>query len=140
MATYTSSVKTIRQFPFDDNLAMSRTILAGMPAVLLRALADALGLGIVELEPFVHIKERTLMRRVQTRGRLKPDESERMVRLMRIYSRAVDVLADEEMAKKWMSRPLRVLGNQSPLAAAATEPGAREVEHVLGRIENGVFS
>ena len=34
---------------------------------------------------------------------------------------------------------LRELGGRTPLQMTATEPGAREVERVLGRIEHGIF-
>ena len=34
----------------------------------------------------------------------------------------------------------RALGGATPLDFAKTEPGAREVENVLGRLEHGVFS
>jgi uncharacterized protein (DUF2384 family) len=35
---------------------------------------------------------------------------------------------------------VRALGGRSPLDFAQTEPGAREVENVIGRLEHGVFS
>ncbi len=42
--------------------------------------------------------------------------------------------------EKMLERPLRELGGRAPLQMAATEPGAREVERVLGRIEHGIFA
>jgi putative toxin-antitoxin system antitoxin component (TIGR02293 family) len=49
-------------------------------------------------------------------------------------------LEDEANARQWLNRPLKVLGGLTPLALSATEPGAREVEQVLGRLEQGVFA
>jgi putative toxin-antitoxin system antitoxin component (TIGR02293 family) len=140
MATPSPAAKAFRQYPFGDDLKMSKIVLSGLPSKVLRQLAAAFGIPIADMGAFVHIKERTLMRRIEANALLKPDESERAARLMRIYTRAVDVLADEDKAKSWLNRPLRVLDNQSPLTVAATEPGAREVEQVLGRLEHGVFA
>jgi putative toxin-antitoxin system antitoxin component (TIGR02293 family) len=45
-----------------------------------------------------------------------------------------------ERAREWFKAPNRALGNTTPFEYADTEPGAREVEDVLGRIEHGVFA
>lgn len=140
MATPSSAAKAFRQYPFEDDLKMAKIVLSGLPSKVLRQLATAFGIPIADMGAFVHIKERTLMRRIEANALLKPDESERAARLMRIYTRAVDVLADEGKAKLWLNRPLRALDNQSPLTVSATEPGAREVEQMLGRLEHGVFA
>ena len=60
-------------------------------------------------------------------------------RFMRIISLAASVLESETHAREWLNRPLRELGGRTPLQLTATEPGAREVERVLGRIEHGIF-
>jgi len=59
---------------------------------------------------------------------------------MRIISVAATTLESEEHAREWLTRPLRELGGQTPLQMTATEPGAREVERVLGRLEYGIFA
>ncbi|MGB9461150.1 MAG: MbcA/ParS/Xre antitoxin family protein [Candidatus Acidiferrum sp.] len=59
---------------------------------------------------------------------------------MRIISLAVSALESKDNARRWLERPLRELGSQTPLQLAATEPGSREVERVLGRIEHGIFA
>ena len=103
-------------------------------------MAIAFGLNPRGIAPIVNISEKTLLRRVAARGKLKPDESERVARLMRVYIRAVDVLSSEQKAKGWLAKPLQVLGGKAPLSLMASEQGAREVEQVLGRLENGVFA
>jgi putative toxin-antitoxin system antitoxin component (TIGR02293 family) len=119
---------------------MAEMVSEGLPATILRIVCDAFGLKFSGVAPIVNITEKTMLRRVAARGKLKPDESERVARLMRVYLRAVDVLEDEQKAKGWLGRPLRELGGKTPLALMASEQGAREVEQVLGRLENGVFA
>lgn len=59
---------------------------------------------------------------------------------MRLISVGVSTLESEDNAREWLRRPLRELGGQTPLELAATEPGAREIERVLGRIDHGIFA
>ncbi|HEY1792905.1 MAG TPA: antitoxin Xre/MbcA/ParS toxin-binding domain-containing protein [Opitutaceae bacterium] len=135
---------TIAQFlslPLDDDLEMARRVEKGIPASAIRLLGKALELGsIAQIAALVQMSAKTAERRVRAKARLAPDESERVVRLARILSRAETVLESHDNARKWMARPLAILGGRSPLAMSATEPGARAVEQALGRLEHGVYS
>lgn len=112
----------------------------GVPVLDLVAFGREVGFTAEELARLVRIPSRTYARRVAAKTRLKFDESERAVRLMRLYDRARQVLGTNEAAREWLNRPLRVLGDRTPLDFARTEPGAREAEAVLGRFEGGVVS
>jgi putative toxin-antitoxin system antitoxin component (TIGR02293 family) len=129
-----------KSYPLENDLEMAALILAGLPAAVLRRVGAFLGLRPAMVGSIVNINEKTLERRLKAHARLKPDESERVARLMRIISLAASVLESEEHAREWLKRPLRELLGQTPLQVAATEPGAREVERVLGRIEHGIFA
>lgn len=108
----------------------------GIPARSFVRLCEVLDVPRERLARVVQVPLRTLARRTT----LKPDESERILRIGRLYERACEVLGSPEAARRWLGRPLRALGGVVPLEHADTEPGAREVEDVLGRIEHGVFS
>ncbi len=126
-------------YPLEDDLEMAALILTGLPTTVLRKVAAFLGLRPAKVGPLVNINEKTLERRLKAHARLKPDESERVARLMRVISLAATVLESDTHAREWLNRPLRELGGKTPLQMTATEPGAREVERVLGRIEHGIF-
>jgi putative toxin-antitoxin system antitoxin component (TIGR02293 family) len=128
-----------KSYPLENDLEMASLILAGLPTAVLRKVAAFLGLRPAKVGSLVNINEKTLERRLKAHARLKPDESERVARLMRIISLAASVLESEAHARAWLNRPLRELGGRTPLQMTATEPGAREVERVLGRIEHGIF-
>jgi uncharacterized protein (DUF2384 family) len=49
-------------------------------------------------------------------------------------------LGSVDAAKGWMKTPNKSLAGQTPLEYRDTEPGARDVEDLLGRIGHGVFS
>jgi putative toxin-antitoxin system antitoxin component (TIGR02293 family) len=96
------------------------------------------GMPGAELAALVRIPERTLARR-RSAGRLDPDESDRLVRLARVFALALALFEGHlEGARRWLATPLEVLGGEAPLHAATTDPGAREVEALVGRLEHGI--
>lgn len=111
----------------------------GLPAAAFDWLKSELGLTAGELADVVHISRRTVSRR-KKEGVLKPDESERVLRLIRIYQRAAEVLGGRDEARDWMQEPNFALGDDTPLQFADTEPGARRIEQLLGQIEHGIIS
>jgi putative toxin-antitoxin system antitoxin component (TIGR02293 family) len=140
MATTESNHPLFDSYPLGNDLKMAELVLLGLPSSLLKQLSNALGLKPSGLAPIVNISEKTILRRVEARSKLKPDESERVARLMRVYVRSVEVFEDSGKARAWLGNPLRVLGGKSPIELMMSEQGAREVEQVLGRLENGVFA
>jgi putative toxin-antitoxin system antitoxin component (TIGR02293 family) len=109
---------------------------AGLPARAFGLLADTLEVSAERLARLLHIAPRTLARR----DVFKPDESDRILRLSCLFQRACDVLGGEPEARHWLQAPQWALGGALPLEFADTEPGTREVERLLGRIEHGVVA
>lgn len=112
----------------------------GLPATSVIVLAERLEIGKTVLSGKLGIPLRTLTRRLSQRSRLTAAESDRMVRLARVYANAVEMLGDDERAAEWLRTPNRVLGGERPLDQLDTDIGAREVEDLLGRIAYGVYS
>ena len=81
------------------------------------------------------VPEATYKRR---RDRLSAAESERTERLARIIAAAEYVWNDREDARAFLLNPHWELGGKSPIQAAASELGAREVETILFRIFYGI--
>ena len=64
-----------------------------------------------------------------------------LVRLGRIYSKAVELYeGNEEAALAWLKRRNKALGGVPPVDLIKTEAGALQVEHLIGRLEHGVYS
>ncbi len=123
-----------------DNPSLVTKVEEGVPVLDLVAFGREVGFTAEELARLIQIPSRTYARRVAGKSRLKLDEGERAVRIIRLYDMAKQALGTNERTRRWLSRPLRVLGGRTPLDFARTEPGAREVEAVLSRFEEGVFS
>ena len=111
----------------------------GLPASAFDRLRDELGLATEALADLAGVSTRTLARRKKRAEPLAPATSERLLRLARLYEIATDVLGDAEDARRWLKTPNVALGEHTPLDYADTEPGAREVEDLLGRLGHGVF-
>lgn len=109
-----------------------------MPADSFDQLRRSLNIFDSALSRIVQISKRALDRRRAT-GRLKTDESERILYLARVFDKAVDVLGSREKAESWLKKPARGLGGKIPLDYADTILGANEVINLLGRIEHGIF-
>jgi len=99
----------------------------------------AAGLTLKELATSLDLSPRSLQRR-RAEGRLARYESDRLYRLARIVALAKRYLGEDQTAKRWLRRPNRALGGRTPLQLIDTEPGARAVENVLGRIAYGGVS
>jgi putative toxin-antitoxin system antitoxin component (TIGR02293 family) len=110
----------------------------GLPFSSLSQLSKQLGISESRLADTICIAQRTLTRR-KKEGRFKTDESERVLRIARLFERAIEVLGSDHAAKLWFQSPVKGFGNKTPLEFVDTEPGALEVEAMLDRIEDGVF-
>ena len=88
----------------------------------------------------VNIPRRTLTRR-KLEGRFAPEESDRLVRASRVYSKALQLFdGDSQAASHWLLAPHRGLGGEIPVILSSTDVGAREVERLIDRLEHGVFA
>ncbi len=88
----------------------------------------------------IDIPRRTMTRRKRD-GRFLPDESDRLLRASRLFGRTLELFeGDRDAATDWLTTPQPALGGAVPLDVAKNEVGAREVERLVGRLEQGAFS
>jgi putative toxin-antitoxin system antitoxin component (TIGR02293 family) len=117
---------------------LREAIREGFPHAVLEELMRASDLTLKELAGALDLSSRSLQRR--RRGRLARFESDRLYRLARLLALAHESLGDTARASRWFKRTNRALGGVAPIAAIDTELGARQVEHLLGRIAYGGIS
>ena len=88
----------------------------------------------------IGIPPRTLARR-RVDGRLKPDESDRLLRLARVFGNALDLFGGNRVAATlWLTDVNYALGNVAPIDFARTEVGADEVDTLVAQIQQGIVS
>lgn len=84
------------------------------------------------------VPRRTLTHRRTRSEPLSREESDRAVRLARIAALAEQVFGDAERGWRWLRASKRQFHGRSPLQLTATEAGARLVEELLYRIDEGM--
>ncbi len=100
----------------------------GLPVKSFEKLGKKLGVSDHLLSQIVNIPTRTLTRR-KHQGRLNAKESEKVLRIARLYDKALDVFEDEKSTEKWLKEPARGLGGGHPLGVCqngAWRPGSRK--------------
>jgi putative toxin-antitoxin system antitoxin component (TIGR02293 family) len=123
-----------------DKIELSNQVIRGFPFKAFVTLMKTMHLTNQQLADLVQISERTLTRR-RKEGKLKSDESERLLRFSRLFTMALELFdGDRSAAQDWLSTKNRALQGQSPLEESRTEIGAREVENLIIRLEHGVIS
>jgi putative toxin-antitoxin system antitoxin component (TIGR02293 family) len=112
----------------------------GLPFKALEFFSSESGIGVGEIAALIELPERTLARR-KVAARLTSGESERLLRLSKAFEQAVRLFeGNVPAAVAWLKTPKRALGDKSPWTYLQTEIGAREVEDLMGQLEQGVFA
>ncbi len=111
----------------------------GFPFSAFEAVSKHLDISPQHITTVLGIPPRTVARRKAARH-LTPQESDRLYRLARAVSQALEVLGTVEKSRAWLKTPNRALGGDTPLDLLDTEIGARQVEEVLLRLNYGIFS
>lgn len=123
-----------------DYLKLAKKVESGLPFDTFERVGRVSGLSTDDLRSAIRIAPRTLTRR-RIEKRLSPEESDRLVSVSRLLSQAIELFeGDVKAALDWFTSKNRALGGISPLSAASTEIGSREVEALIGRLEYGVFT
>lgn len=118
-------------------LDLTDAIRTGIPYVAFLRATHSLKQTPLQLSRSLQFKTRTMARRKQQKGRLTPWESERLVRLARVVSRAEDILGSGDGALAWLERPNADLGGNTPFSLLDTDVGAEAVLNTLNAMHYG---
>ncbi|MEJ2219865.1 MAG: hypothetical protein P8X80_03520 [Desulfobacterales bacterium] len=88
---------------------MIQKVQKGLPVRSFEKLGKKLGVSDTLLSRILNIPMRTLTRR-KHQGRLNAEESEKVLRIAKLYDKALDVFEDEGATEKWLNEPARGLG------------------------------
>jgi putative toxin-antitoxin system antitoxin component (TIGR02293 family) len=126
------------QFMTSLNLDLE-SVEAGVPVATLANFVAASGMQAKDIYEVV-VPARTLKHRKARKQPLTADESDKLVRLVRVYDQAVRVLGEKEKALYWLSEPKRRFDGRTPIQMLRTDLGGRMVEEMLGQIHYGMFA
>jgi putative toxin-antitoxin system antitoxin component (TIGR02293 family) len=106
------------------------------PSVIKRL--STLGLERSEIDAVV-IPSRTLQHRRSRREKLTVEESDRVLRVIRVLSLTESIYGSRERALGWLRKPNTRLDGRAPLSLLKTDAGSRIVEELLIQIDEGMF-
>ena len=98
----------------------------------------ALGLQQAEIDAVI-IPRRTLQHRRSRREKLTVEESDRVLRAIRVLSLGESVYGNRERALAWLRKPHVRLDGRAPLSLLNTDTGSRIVDELLIQIDEGMF-
>jgi putative toxin-antitoxin system antitoxin component (TIGR02293 family) len=110
----------------------------GLPASVFSKMSGWLSIPQTELFDAVGLSRSTIATRMSNNQLLSPSESDKVIRLAKVFDRAADVLGTPEDGKKWLRREIRSVGGVQPITLLDTETGYELVMDTLGRIEQGI--
>lgn len=141
MATQLATVEHLLGVPprlGDARLGLANSIQSGLPVSALDHLADEVAPNDLRFK-FRLIPKATLDRRKKSASRLlTSEEGDRLARIAKVFSFAMDIYKDKDKVRTFLGRPHAMLDDKPPLdVALATGPGADAVINLLGRAAYG---
>jgi putative toxin-antitoxin system antitoxin component (TIGR02293 family) len=118
---------------------MVRKIRSGLPAGAFARIARHFPTSKDALARKLGMTTRNIHRKSLAGARLSPAESEKLMRLARIWNRAGDLFASNEAVAQWLMTPAPALGGMPPLDLLDTDVGANEVEGYITGLAHGNF-
>jgi putative toxin-antitoxin system antitoxin component (TIGR02293 family) len=97
-----------------------------------------LGFSRQEIDATV-IALRTLQHRRSRGEKLTVEESDRVLRVLRVLAMTETIYESRERALQWLRRENPRLEGRAPLSLLTTDTGSRLVEQLLGQIDEGYF-
>lgn len=124
--------------PVHNLTELDEVVAKGIPRTAFDALIDHLATGADEVTR-VSLRYRIIPRATYQRSRrLNQQHSETAERLARIYAMARALWQDDRAAQRFLLLPHPELRGRSPLDAALTEIGGRQVEEIIERGMHGL--
>lgn len=120
-----------------DDFELSEKVRQGARTESIEELRKA-GLTFGEVGDVV-IAPRTLKHRKARGERLSVNETERLLRVVRVLAFADRVFGSHEIALRWLRMPDDRLNNTSPLSLLTTEAGGHVVESMLWQIDENIY-
>ena len=138
-ASFSGRLAGLLGLPASENLEaeLAKTVPFCLELKVLDALKKE---GLTQDELLLVINKRTLTHRRRKGEGLKPDESDRALRIARLVLLAESIFGNHEKALEWLRTPQRRFSSHSPMDPMKSEIGGRLVEESLIQIDEGYFS
>lgn len=131
-----AAVFNLAQQPVDSLVALIRR---GLPATAFKTVALALNLSTETLARKLGVAPRTLARKQKSKTALSAEETEKLLRVVRVRHLAQELFTGDAAISAWLSTPAPALGGKAPIDLLDTDVGTREVEGLILGLAHGQF-
>lgn len=114
-----------------------RTIRRGIPARSFAEVASKVRLSKQDLARKLGLAQRTITRKQGAGARLTSEETEKVMRVVRVQHLARKLFTDDDAVAEWLRTPAPALEGIAPIDLLDTDLGAREVESLIQGIAHG---
>lgn len=130
---------TIFTFAQEPSAKLVKRIRAGLPAEAFIQIADRLNLSHEILAAKLGLTTRTINRKRKAGETLSSEESEKLMRVARVWNSARDIFTTDSAIAQWLMTAAVPLGHVAPLDLLDTDVGAADVEGFIKGIAYGNF-
>ena len=110
----------------------------GFPSYSLEQIAAQLGVSKQSIISGLKLVHRTISAREKAKKPFTMEESERLMRVVRVQRLARQVFTTDEAVAEWLRTPDRSLGMKAPLNMLTTDIGTAKVENLAKAMIHGV--
>ena len=110
----------------------------GFPSYSLEQIADQLGVSKQSIISGLKLVKRTISAREKAKKPFTMEESERLMRVVRVQRLAREVFTTDEAVAEWLRTPDHSLGMKAPLNMLTTDIGTAKVENLAKAMIHGV--
>jgi len=121
-----------------SELAQIAAIERGFPSYSLEQIANQLGVSKQSIISGLKLVKRTISAREKAKKPFTMEESERLMRVVRVQRLAREVFTTDEAVAEWLHTPDRSLGMKAPLNMLTTDIGTAKVENLAKAMIHGV--
>lgn len=132
------TANSVLDLPARPVTAQIAAIEQGLPASTLGRIARQLGVPKLSIIKSLRLAQRTVTARERARERFTAEESERLLRVLRVHRIAREAFSTDAAVAEWLNAPDRSLGMKTPLEMLATGLGAAKVENLAQAMVHGV--
>lgn len=125
---------------FDNKIKLNQLIRSGLSYSLFETMRDKSPFSKDEWAAFLDVSIKTLDRYKQNNKHFKASQSEKIIGMMEVLERGVDVFGKMETFKHWLYSSVHAFGDIRPIELLSTSYGRALVLDELTRIEHGIFA
>jgi putative toxin-antitoxin system antitoxin component (TIGR02293 family) len=125
---------------FENKIKLNEMISTGLSYHLFEKVQDNAPFSKEEWARFLDVSVKTLDRYKHNNKSFKTFQSEKIIGMIEVIERGIEVLGDMKMLKKWLYTPIPAFSDSKPIDLLNSSYGKELLLDELGRIEYGIFA